>query len=242
MIEVELDVHTHTLASGHAYGTIREMAQAASEKGLKLLGITEHARGIPGTCDDIYFQNLRVVPRNMYGIELMLGSEINILDYEGTLSMSEELMDKLDIRIAGIHSFCYKAGTMEQNTNAVLNAIKNPRINIISHPDDGKCPLDYETIVKAAKENSVLLELNNNSLNPVMNRLNVHENNIKMLKLCMEYQVPILISSDAHDPADVARFDFVSEVVEEIQFPEELIINKDVLKFKEYISQKNSNI
>jgi putative hydrolase len=206
------------------------------------LGITEHAKGIPGTCDDIYFQNLRVVPRNMYGIELMLGSEINILDYEGTLSMSVELMDKLDIRIAGIHSFCYKAGTREQNTNAVLKAIKNPRINIISHPDDGKCPLDYEAIVKAAKENSVLLELNNNSLNPVMNRLNAHENNIKMLKLCMEYQVPILISSDAHDPVDVARFDFVSEVVEEVQFPEELIINKDVLNFKRYISQKNSKI
>lgn len=68
MITAELDVHTHTLASGHAYGTIREIAQAASEKGLKLLGITEHAKGIPGTCDDIYFQNLRVVPRSMYAV------------------------------------------------------------------------------------------------------------------------------------------------------------------------------
>ncbi|MGB8455929.1 MAG: phosphatase [Anaerocolumna sp.] len=234
-MKVELDVHTHTLASGHAYGTIREMAQTASEKGLKLLGITEHAQGIPGTCHDIYFQNLRVVPRNMFGIELMLGAEINILDYEGTLSMSGELMDKLDIRIAGIHPFCYKAGTIEQNTNAVLKAIKNPRINIISHPDDGKCPLEYEPIVIAAKENSVLLELNNNSLNPVMNRLNARENNIRMLKLCMQYEVPILISSDAHDPVDVARFDFVSGVLKEAEFPKELIINREVSIFKKYI-------
>lgn len=45
--KIELDVHTHTLASGHAFSTIQEMAKAASEKGLKFLGITEHTPGIP---------------------------------------------------------------------------------------------------------------------------------------------------------------------------------------------------
>ena len=50
-----LDVHTHTVASGHAFSTLQEMTVAASEKGLKLLGITEHAPGIPGTCSPIYF-------------------------------------------------------------------------------------------------------------------------------------------------------------------------------------------
>ena len=45
-----LDVHTHTIASGHAYNTIYEMARAAAEKGLELLGITEHAPTMPGTC------------------------------------------------------------------------------------------------------------------------------------------------------------------------------------------------
>ncbi len=238
MIKIELDVHTHTLASGHAYGTIREMAKSASEKGLKLLGITEHAKGIPGTCEDIYFGNLRVVPRKMYGIDLLLGSEINILDYKGTLSLSPELIDKLDIRIAGIHKQCYRVGTIEQNTDAILNVIKNPRIDIISHPDDGSCPLDYEPIVKAAKQNSVLLELNNNSLNPVNKRMNARENNLKMLRFCMQYEVPVLLSSDAHDPVDVARFDFVWNVLEDIHFPEELIINKDVSVFQNFLYKR----
>ena len=67
------DVHTHTLASGHAYGTIREMAQAASEKKLKILGITEHAPGTPGTADPIYFCNLQVIPRTLYGVHLLHG-------------------------------------------------------------------------------------------------------------------------------------------------------------------------
>ena len=59
--EFLLDVHTHTLASGHAYGTIREMAQAAQGKGLALLGISEHAPGIPGTADPIYYYNLNTM-------------------------------------------------------------------------------------------------------------------------------------------------------------------------------------
>ena len=97
-----LDVHTHTVASGHAFSTLQEMAVAASEKGLKLLGITEHAPGIPGTCSPIYFRNLHVVPRRIYGVELLLGAELNIIDYKGTIDMGEEYFPMLDIRIAGI--------------------------------------------------------------------------------------------------------------------------------------------
>ena len=95
-----LDVHTHTVASGHAFSTLQEMAVAASEKGLKLLGITEHAPGIPGTCSPIYFRNLHVVPRRIYGVELLLGAELNIIDYKGTIDLGEEYFPMLDIRIA----------------------------------------------------------------------------------------------------------------------------------------------
>lgn len=58
-----LDVHTHTIASGHAFNTMREMAKMASEKGLELLGITEHAMTMPGTCHKFYFDNLKMVER-----------------------------------------------------------------------------------------------------------------------------------------------------------------------------------
>lgn len=234
-MKIELDVHTHTIASGHAYSTIREMAKEASEKGLKLLGITEHAEGIPGTCAPIYFENLKVVPREMCGVELMLGAEINILDYNGALSLQDRIIDKLDVRIAGIHNHCYTPGTIEQNTNAVVQVIKNPKIDIISHPDDGSCPLDYDVIVRAAKEYNTLLELNNNSVNPVNCRKNARENNIHMLELCKKYNVQIIISSDAHVDTDVARFNLAYEILHEAEFPEELIINKSVKDFKNKI-------
>ena len=53
----------------------------------------------------------------------------------------------LDIRIAGIHSLCYTPGTIEQNTNAIIGAIRNPHIDIISHPGDGTALLNFEPIV-----------------------------------------------------------------------------------------------
>ena len=47
------DLHMHTLVSGHAYGTIREMAADAAQRNLQLIGITEHGPGVPGACDPI---------------------------------------------------------------------------------------------------------------------------------------------------------------------------------------------
>lgn len=238
MKKLELDVHTHTIASGHAYATLTEMAKAASEKGLKLYGITEHTKGIPGTCEAIYFQNMKVVPRRMFGLELMLGAEINIVDYQGTLDLEDKYMKYLDIRIAGIHSLCYRFGNMEENTGAIINAIRNPYVDIISHPDDGRCSLNYEEVVKAARDYHTLLEINNNSLR--VKRKNARENIITLLSLCARYKVPVLVSSDAHYTTDIANTDHVEPLLSETQFPEELIINYSAEKFKEFISFNRS--
>ena len=75
-----LDLHTHTIASGHAYNTMMEMIHEAQNKGLDVYGITEHAPRMKGTCTDFYFHNLKVVPRKHGDLELLLGVELNILD------------------------------------------------------------------------------------------------------------------------------------------------------------------
>lgn len=234
MKPIEVDAHTHTIASGHAYGTLDEMARAAAAKGLKILGITEHTSGIPGTCDDIYFMNLKVVPRQLHGIELMLGAELNILDYEGNIDLPLKLFSGLDLRIASIHEQCYTFGTKEQNTAAMVGTIRNPEIDIIGHPDDGNCPVDYETVVRAAAENHTLLEINNNSLRSPR-RKNTFENSCTILKLCKKYDIPVACDSDAHFMTDVGNMDHVSRVFEAVDFPEELILNYSAEKFRQFI-------
>ena len=236
-MKIELDMHTHTLASGHAYSTIQEMARAGAEKGVKLLGITEHTPGIPGTCDPIYFRNLHVVPRQMYGVDLMLGAEINIVDAKGTLDADEALMKKLDIRIAGIHLLCYEHGTVEENTYGMIQAIRHPYIQIISHPGDGTALLEFEPIVLAAKESGTLLEINNSSLKPTRGKLDAKVNNLEILRLCKQYEVPVILGSDAHISFDIANYQYVYELLHETEFPEELIVNRSVDVFKKYLKE-----
>ncbi|WP_099468770.1 phosphatase [Konateibacter massiliensis] len=230
-----LDSHSHTLASGHAYNTIREMACAAKEKGLELLAITEHAPQMPGTCHDFYFSNLKVVNRQMCGVELLLGVELNILDTDGNIDLSEDLLKQMDIVIASMHTPCYALGTMEENTRAYLNVMKNPYVNIIGHPDDSRYPVDMEALVLGAKKHGVLLELNNSSLNPMGARQNARGNDIEMLELCKKHGVSIVIGSDAHTDSDVGRHDLALELIEELNFPEELIVNRSVDELKKYL-------
>lgn len=232
-----LDTHTHTLASGHSYSTIREMAHAANERGLELLGITEHAPKMPGSCHEFYFQNLKVVDRHMCGVELLLGAELNILDPDGTVDLPEALLRKLDITIASLHIPCMTPGTAAENTRAYINAIKNPLINIVGHPDDRRYPVDYKEIILAAKEYHTLIELNNASLTEGGARVNARPLDIEILGLCKEYEVPVVVGSDAHIDLAVGNHDKAEALLREVDFPECLIVNQSVDFLKKYVNR-----
>ena len=151
-MNIELDTHTHTLASGHAYNTIREMIEAAAAKGLKLLALTEHAPAMPGSCGDYYFYNLKILPRFQKGIEVMFGVELNVMDYEGHVDLPQHYIQCTDLRIASLHPPCLRPGTKEENTAAMMGIIHNPYVNILGHPDDGRYAMDYEAVISEAKK------------------------------------------------------------------------------------------
>ena len=228
------DLHMHTLVSGHAYGTIREMAASAAEQKLQLIGITEHGPGVPGTCDPIYYLNLKDAPKSLYGVELLYGCEVNICT-GGTLSMDRRHLDALDYAIAGIHVFCFDNEGIVKNTDSVLRCMADPKVRFISHPDDSRYPLDYATLVQGAKEYGVALEVNNSSLSAFSFRPGCQENYRCMLPLCMEYGVPIIVDSDAHDPGAVGDFRFAAALLEEICFDDDLILNNDLHKLKSFL-------
>ena len=213
----------------------RTRATIAKEKGLEILGITEHGPNIPGTCDPIYFRNLHCVPRQLYGIKLMLGAELNILNTQGDIDLDEDYWRILDIRIAGIHSLCWNGGTKEENTQGVINAMRNPFVQIISHPGDGTADLDFEVLMKVSKETHTLLEINNHSMAPIRHKTVAAPNNLELLELAKKYETPVIFGSDAHFSTMIADYSNIMPLVEKAEFPDDLVLNYQPEKFLAYL-------
>lgn len=233
---ISLDLHTHTIVSGHAFSTLQEMVSEAQRRELSLFGITEHAASIPGACHPLYFNNVHVVPREWKytksdGSEavmrLLMGVELNILDCKGTLDYEPFFHRLLDLRIAGIHSLCFEHGTKDEETAGMIAAIRNPLVQIISHPGDGTANLLFEPVVLAAKESGTILEINNASLKPARGKTVAIENNKELLRLCKKYEMPVILGSDAHITFDIANYEHLYPLLNETEFPDELIINYD---------------
>lgn len=240
-MKIEIDTHAHTLVSGHAYNTIREMAAMAAEKGLKGLALTEHAPEMPGSTNLYYFQNLKVVPRKFYGVELLFGVELNIMDAEGRVDLPESVIRELDIAIASMHTLCYKGKqTKEEITQAYVNVMQKDFIDIIGHPDDGRFPVDYDVLAKTAKETGTLLEVNNASLRPGGFRQNTRENAAEMLRACKKYGTMVVLGTDSHVDVTLAEYKYVEAILQETAFPEELTANITLEKLKSCLKRNKA--
>ena len=124
----EADTHSHTIASGHAYNTIMEMAQAAAAKGLKMLAITDHTHGVPEAAPEAYFGNYKIIPREVCGIRLLMGAEVNIYN-DGSIDMSEKILRRMEIVIASLHGQVYKNAGLEGNTEVNVLAVGYTTLN-----------------------------------------------------------------------------------------------------------------
>lgn len=227
------DCHFHTVSSGHAYSTIGEYAREASKKGLLLIGMTDHGPRMPGGAHSYHFDNLKVIPSVMDHVEILKGIEANIIGYDGALDTEDIDIEGLEVVIASFHTPCLKPSGRKENTQAVINSMKNKYVNIIGHPDDGRVELDYSELVRAAADKGVMIEVNNSSLRPNSFRKNARENYKILLEECEKKGIYIIINSDSHIHTDIGNFKEALELVGEIGYPEELVANTDVRRLKE---------
>lgn len=219
------DTHTHTVASTHAYSTIMENARAAADRGLKLLAITDHAPAIEDSPHKLHFMGYHALEKTFFGVQMLYGAELNILDYDGRLDLDDNICSRLDICIASFHDYVVTPGSKKENTQAMVKAMQYKHVAIIGHPDDGNIPVDYEELVLEAKRAKVLLEVNNASLKNAFYRINARANIITMLKQCEKYGVMVSVGTDAHAAGAVGNMDNAIALMMEIGFPEELVIN-----------------
>ena len=233
-----IDLHTHTIASGHAYNTIYEMAKSAADKGIAILGISDHAPAMEGSASKHYFRANRHLPRELFGIQVLFGAELNILDYNGTVDLDQEFAAPLDYAIASMHVECIQPGSIADHTTAYLAAMQNPKVLIIGHPDDGMFESDYEKLASEAAKHNILIELNEVSVRPGSYRKNARQNAYRLLSACRRYGTNIIVSSDAHCEAEILEHHYALQMLQDIQFPEELIVNFSVQKLTDCINAR----
>lgn len=142
------------------------------------------------------------------------------------------MKEKIHEKDNGRYTYAYTCKRSRLRNNECM---KNEKVHFVSHPDDDHTPLDYEMLVKAAKQYQVALEVNNSSLVKKEQRLNCYENYETMLSLCGKYRVPVIVSSDAHDPSWVGEFELAYRLLEKLGFDETLILNNDIEKLKQFI-------
>lgn len=235
-MKILIDMHNHTISSGHAYSTIQEIAKEANNKGMKYVGITDHGPSLQGAASIWHIGNLRVVPTTIHGVEILKGVEANIINEEGDIDVPEEFLLHLDIVLAGLHEGPIASMEKEKNTNTILNVMDNKYIDIIVHLGNPNFPIDIESVVLKAKEKNKLIEINNSSLHT--SRSGSEENCLEIALMCKKYNVPMIFNSDSHISFDVGRFDEIFKLLDGADIPEELIINSTVERFESWMKSR----
>lgn len=198
------------------------------------MAVTDHGPAMPDGPHPYYFGNQRVWPDVMFGVNLLKGVEANIIDDTGNLDLSEYYLRKMDVVLAGLHVACYPVAGKETYTRAMINAIKNPYVDIIVHPGNPDFPVDYETVVQTAVECGVAMEINNSSL--CGSRCGSNKNCARIAGLLAQSGALVTVGSDAHFACDVGGFDHALELLLRAGVQEGQIINTSVERIRRYLA------
>ena len=238
-LNLEADLHVHTLASGHAYSTIKEIAMSASLKKLKAVAITDHGPAMPGGAHRYHFGNLKILPDKIENVRIIRGVELNILNESGEVDLPPRYLSLLDFAWAGLHALCYDGTGSESYTKAVIQALQNPYVDGIVHPGNPDFALDAKAVVREAKKQGKLLEINNSSFHV---RLGSLEPCLKFAKLAAEYELSVAVNSDAHYADDVGRHEQAAEVLLQADLDTRLVVNSSFSMVQELLLARKTRI
>ena len=231
------DLHMHTNVSQHAYSTLDEMARAAREAGMLAFGITDHGPEMMDGAIAHHFLCLKGLPKTIHGMRFFAGAEVNIKDYHGKVDLPESIMKNLDFVIASYHVEAILPSCQKEHTDGWLHVLENPLIDCLGHIGNPVFQCDYETVVKECAKRHKLIEINSNSFSV---RPGSTTNCRTVASLCRRYHVHVLVSSDAHSCYSVGNHVEALNMLEELEFPEELVINSSLERLEKYFSEKQS--
>ena len=223
---IHADLHTHTTWSDGA-ASVQQMAEAAIQRGRKVLAITDHSGGL-GVAGGLTVERLRQQRREIDQVQQRLGNTILLLQgseveirADGSLDYPDNVLGELDIVVASLHTSLRQERKVI--TPRLLNAIRNPQVDVIGHPSGRLMPeregadLDWEQVFAAAKESGVALEIDSHP-----SRLDLDEVNARR---AAELGIPLAVDTDAHAPDQLDLMEYGVSVARRAWVGPESIIN-----------------
>ena len=225
MLSPLVDLHSHTVASGHAYCTVNELVERANILGLEAIAITDHGPGLPDGPHVYHFSNqerFKTIPGKCI---VLSGVEEDLSGPDGEVFLPEIVLESLEIVLVGLHP--YPNGWSNTNSKKIvlrslLKAMENPLIKGVTHPISNWFNFnskEIKEIVINAKSTSTAVELNLSKIYGLENKL------FDFLDLTAEFDAPIMINSDAHTVHELGDFSNLKKFTDRI-IPEN-VINKN---------------
>jgi DNA polymerase (family 10) len=201
--DIHADLQTHSDWSDGKLSML-EMAKAAAKRGMKVIAFTDHSASL-GVTGGLKMEDHKKQAAEIKKIQKQLGDSILVLHAseveiraDGKLDYPDDFLASLDLVLASLHTSLRQP--REKVTKRVINAIRNPHVDIIGHPTGRLIPdregadLDMEAVLKAAAETGVAMEIN---AHPA--RLDLDDNYARRAR---ELGIPISINTDSHSEAD----------------------------------------
>ena len=232
------DLHTHSVASGHAFSTIAEMAGYAAANRFGLLAITDHGPAYRAPANLYYFGNLYRVPEYISGVRLLKGAEANVMYGDGRLDIPDEILVDLEFVIASLHDNCLTPVDKQMDTQTLIRAMENPFIDGIGHIHRPPFSIDISEVVRAAKEYNKWIEINT---------CNMYEEGVRnglkrILYETKKQNVPVYLGSDAHICYEIGCFELIKPLLKEVGYPADNIVNQSAGDTLLHIKERRSGI
>ena len=243
-MKIRCDTHTHTIASTHAYSTVHDYWAMAKARGLHLFAMTDHASSMPDAPHNYHFGNMKVLPRVHEGIALLRGIESNILPIGDTRGVGVDIPDAmvpfLDIAIASFHEPIFAPANAKAHTAAVIHAFETGKVQIFGHPGNPNYPLLDDEVIRAAKDNNVVLEINNSSFGH--SRIGSEPHCIRLLELVDKYDWRVVFSSDSHSAFQLGVVDECIAKAASVGFPEERVLSTSAAKLLTFLAEHEKSV
>lgn len=223
------DCHCHSDWSDGG-SSIPEMVATAMELGHEYLVLTDHsprlriANGLSRSRLQEQLKVIAAIDERLERFRLLPGIEVDILD-DGTLDQSDDLLDRLDVRVASVHSKL-RMGP-EAMTRRMVAAVSNPRVNILGHctgqlveGERGKRPrstFDATAVFAACAANSTAVEINS--------RPERQDPPDELITMALEAGCLFSIDSDAHAPGQLDFQQYGCERASRLGVPAERIVD-----------------